>query len=367
MVKTNYLWDEVSDNVIAEYESGAATAVYTQEPGLHGNLISQRRSGVSHFYHFDARGDTRNLTDTSENVTDSKSYDAWGNVFASTGSTVTPFQFIGKTGIQRDSMTTFYVRSMEYSPGIGRPTNMRQGDSTLVNPYSGHSLLLRFMIMGGVASPRFSHAARYAPPRRQQRVKDPAGEEGRRGRNEKGPICAIVMKDHGGVVPPIWIDEAERAGDVVLPGVDNPQEVLDFVRKHKCCSLYTVGHRGGDQNPGGTVTFPDPDNPEEPVKIFPHEEMEAVLRELFLDNCEFCVINIYACNELIPAEEERERRKEIAERTNCRVCGSVGMVQPPDPRAPYPHHTVGDPSGDGTVITWPHSCEEPRGGPPVDF
>jgi hypothetical protein len=75
MVKINYLWDEVSDNVIAEYESGVASAVYTQEPGLYGNLISQRRSGVSHFYHFDVRGDTRNLTDASENVTDSKAYD----------------------------------------------------------------------------------------------------------------------------------------------------------------------------------------------------------------------------------------------------------------------------------------------------
>ena len=29
MVKTNYLWDEVSDNVIAEYEGAVATVVYT--------------------------------------------------------------------------------------------------------------------------------------------------------------------------------------------------------------------------------------------------------------------------------------------------------------------------------------------------
>ena len=133
MVKTNYLWDEVSDNVIAEYESGVATAVYTQEPGLYGNLISQRRSGVSHFYHFDARGDTRNLTDSTENVTDSATYDAWGNSVASSGSTVTPYRFIGRQGYQTDTATgQVYVRARMYQPTAARWTS--------VDPLPSHRL-----------------------------------------------------------------------------------------------------------------------------------------------------------------------------------------------------------------------------------
>ena len=138
MVKTNYLWDEVSDNVIAEYESGVATAVYTQEPGLYGNLISQRRSGVSRFYHFDARGDTRNLMDSAQNVTDSKTYDAWGNVIASTGSTPTPFQFVGRKGYQADLATqSVYVRARHFHSRPGRwssldPLNHMDG----TNPYT---------------------------------------------------------------------------------------------------------------------------------------------------------------------------------------------------------------------------------------
>ena len=129
MVKINYLWDEVSDNVIAEYESGVATAVYTQEPELYGNLISQRRSGVSRFYHFDARGDTRNLTDASENVTDSTTYDAWGNVIASTGSTPTPFRFVARMSCQSEpSAMMTYVRELFVQTSIARWTGVGSPD-----------------------------------------------------------------------------------------------------------------------------------------------------------------------------------------------------------------------------------------------
>ena len=123
MVKTNYLWDEVSDNVIAEYEGGVASAVYTQESGLYGNLISQRRSGVSHFYHFDARGDTRNLTDASENVTDSRTYDAWGNVIAATGVTRVAFQYSGRIGCNAEDATVggnYYARARYYYAHLAR-------------------------------------------------------------------------------------------------------------------------------------------------------------------------------------------------------------------------------------------------------
>ena len=77
MPKTTYVWDELSDNVIEEYEDGVLSVSYDHEPGLYGNLLSQNRSGVTSYYHYDGRGDTVALTDDSGTVTDTKEYDAW--------------------------------------------------------------------------------------------------------------------------------------------------------------------------------------------------------------------------------------------------------------------------------------------------
>ena len=119
MAKTTYMWDELSDNVAAEYEDGVLSAAYTHEPGLYGNLLSQNRNGVTRYYHYDGRGDTVALTDDSGNVTDTKEYDACGNVIESTGSSVTPYQFIGRQGYQTGN-TSVYVRARMYQPMVAR-------------------------------------------------------------------------------------------------------------------------------------------------------------------------------------------------------------------------------------------------------
>ena len=71
-------------------------AVYT--PGL-----SERRGSASKFYHGDALGSTRGITDSTQAVTDSQLYDAFGNTMIRTGSTPTPFGFVGKAQYQSDS------------------------------------------------------------------------------------------------------------------------------------------------------------------------------------------------------------------------------------------------------------------------
>ncbi len=119
MPKTTYVWDELSDNVIEEYEDGVLTVSYTHEPGLYGNLLSQNRNGVTSHYHYDGRGDTVALTDDSGNITDTKEYDAWGNVIVSTGSTVTPYQFGGRHGYQTGN-TGVYIRARMYQPTVSR-------------------------------------------------------------------------------------------------------------------------------------------------------------------------------------------------------------------------------------------------------
>ena len=121
MPKTEYVWDELSDNVIEEYEDGVLSVSYDHEPGLYGNLLSQNRNGITSYYHYDGRGDTVALTDDSGNVTDTKEYDAWGNVIASTGSAVSSYQFIGRNGYTIDQTAQLhYIRRRYYKANAAR-------------------------------------------------------------------------------------------------------------------------------------------------------------------------------------------------------------------------------------------------------
>jgi len=81
----------VTDPVLSD---GAAT--YT--PG-----ISESRSGVSTFYGQDQLGSVTLQTNTSGSITYKASYDAFGAIKSSTGSSASPFGFAGGPGYQQDS------------------------------------------------------------------------------------------------------------------------------------------------------------------------------------------------------------------------------------------------------------------------
>ena len=118
----NFIWDELSDNVLMETDqSGATTAAYTNEPGLFGAPISQVRSGSSNFFHYDANGSTRRVTNASQSVTDTAMYTGYGDVLSETGSTTYPFRYKGVTGYYSDEGTgEICVRARTYDPGRGR-------------------------------------------------------------------------------------------------------------------------------------------------------------------------------------------------------------------------------------------------------
>ena len=99
--------------------SGAAilsdgSASYT--PG-----ISERRSGVSRFYHFGAQGENGRETASNESTASARTWDAWGNPLSYTGSTNSPFGFLGGVGgeFEFDSSLIFIGRST-YDPSTGR-------------------------------------------------------------------------------------------------------------------------------------------------------------------------------------------------------------------------------------------------------
>ena len=62
---TKFVWD--GQDMLAETDANGTTqAACTQSPDTYGALVSQRRSGASSFYDFDARGSTMELTDAAE-------------------------------------------------------------------------------------------------------------------------------------------------------------------------------------------------------------------------------------------------------------------------------------------------------------
>jgi hypothetical protein len=78
--------------------AGIVQATYTGEPQTYGKLISRRASGATRYYHFDALGSTRILTNSSQTSTDLYTYDAWGVPTVTIGSAVNPFRWVGGVG-----------------------------------------------------------------------------------------------------------------------------------------------------------------------------------------------------------------------------------------------------------------------------
>jgi RHS repeat-associated protein len=114
------IWD--FQNILLETDGSNATQViYTLEPAAFGNLISQRRGSTTSFYLFDALGSTRKLTNSASSVTDSYDFRAYGETYASSGSTVNVFRWVGELGYYLDiDRLAYYLRARPYNPAIAR-------------------------------------------------------------------------------------------------------------------------------------------------------------------------------------------------------------------------------------------------------
>ncbi len=101
---------------VLEERDGAGLLQASYVYGL--DLISQRRAGVDSFYHYDALGSTRALTDASGAVTDSYVFGAFGNQLAEVGSTTNSYRFAGE---QFDSeLDLYYLRARYLDTATGR-------------------------------------------------------------------------------------------------------------------------------------------------------------------------------------------------------------------------------------------------------
>ena len=90
-------------------------ANYTTQGG------SERRGTVSKFYHYDALGSTRGITDSSQTATDSILYDGFGMTVSRTGTTPTPFGFGANSQYQTDYDSGLMLLGHRYyDASIGR-------------------------------------------------------------------------------------------------------------------------------------------------------------------------------------------------------------------------------------------------------
>jgi len=85
-------------------------------------LIGQETGDEYLSYHFDFRGSTVALTDSSGQVTESFQYSPYGLLLSGDASK-TPFLFNGMYGVMTDSNHLYYMRARFYSPEIKRFIN----------------------------------------------------------------------------------------------------------------------------------------------------------------------------------------------------------------------------------------------------
>jgi len=139
---TRHVWD--GQNAIEERDSSsnAIQVAYTLEPLLYGNLISQRRSGASSYYLFDALGNVVNLTDSGQNKPNSYTYPgAYGNFSLQISGTAlnNNLIFVGRQGYYASNPpfnALYYIHNRWYEPSTAvwlspDPIGFRGGDWNL--------------------------------------------------------------------------------------------------------------------------------------------------------------------------------------------------------------------------------------------
>ena len=107
---------------------------------IDGEIVSETRGGVSKAYAPDSLGSTIALYDASGNITDTWEYWPYGEVRTRTGTTPTPFQYVGTLGYYTDLTGNVYVRARSYQPKTTRWMRVDPFWPNLALPYAYSSV-----------------------------------------------------------------------------------------------------------------------------------------------------------------------------------------------------------------------------------
>jgi RHS repeat-associated protein len=123
--------------------SGIPTTYYIY--GATGLLSRESSNGSYQTYHYDLRGSTMRLVDSTGGVTDSYAYGPYGELVSSIGNTANPFRYNGRYGVMTEPNGLYYMRARYYTPDAKRFVNR---DVLLGNLNQSQSLN-RFVFVNG--------------------------------------------------------------------------------------------------------------------------------------------------------------------------------------------------------------------------
>ena len=135
--KVYYLNDNSSlTNVLVEIgTNGDEICYYT----IGADLLSQEIDGEVYVYLYDGHGTVRALANSKGKVTDTYTYDAFGNLISSTGSTANNYRYCGE---QFDSTTClYYLRARYMDTNTGRFISQDSYAGSTADPISLHKYL----------------------------------------------------------------------------------------------------------------------------------------------------------------------------------------------------------------------------------
>ncbi len=121
-------------NPLMEMNTGGQTlARYTSGLTM-DSWLSMTRNGQTYFYHQDALGSVKALTDGSQSVAASYDYEAFGSLRSQTGAVENPFTYTGREW--DDEAGLYYYRTRYYDAGVGRFTKKDGYLGTVEQPAS---------------------------------------------------------------------------------------------------------------------------------------------------------------------------------------------------------------------------------------
>lgn len=115
---------------------------------IDGEIIAEKRNGVRREYVPDPLGSTVALLDDTQTQTDTFQYWPYGEVATRTGTTDTPFQYVGVYGYFVNKSIGYYVRARWFAPQIGYwlsddPLGMTSTDRNLLRYASSNPTSFR--------------------------------------------------------------------------------------------------------------------------------------------------------------------------------------------------------------------------------
>jgi len=83
-------------------------------------LVYSNVGGYRRHYLYDGLGSTRQLLNDAQTTTDTYSYEAFGNLMGSTGTTANPYRYVGSLGYYQTGSSLMHLGARYYMPEIGR-------------------------------------------------------------------------------------------------------------------------------------------------------------------------------------------------------------------------------------------------------